>query len=162
MFVYVQLLGWQVLQWKKSNRKQEVRASQPKTETLVLVGFANEQLSVLQWENRQEFEWAGSMYDLLKTTVTEDSTYFLCLKDERESLFNECLKELKGLVLGLKEKSDSPDESKGSQIKDLFVVQHACHLAVNLQVISKVIYFYLFIVSDHRTAILGLPPWRSL
>lgn len=159
-FVYVQLWGWQVLHWEIGKVKQEVQASLPKNESLVLLGFANEQLSALQWENGQEFEWAGYMYDVVETTVKEDSTHFLCLRDERESLLQECLKELKEVVWGFEEKGDAPDESKGSHTKDLFIVHLAPEWTVDLPVRMKASYFYPFLIPDQYTTVLGLPPWQ--
>ena len=46
--------------------------------------------SPLQWIEDHEFRYAGGMYDIVHSTVTRDSTYFLCVNDvQEEALFTD-------------------------------------------------------------------------
>lgn len=92
---FLGLMGWLTVQ-KKMVRKQikhEIIAGIDKSE-LVLLSFSKEEAQNLKWKHSKEFEYKGSMYDIVETLEGKDSISYWCWWDHEETLLNKQLKEL--------------------------------------------------------------------
>lgn len=79
-----------VLQYRvRSEVKKMLKATVPEGEILTLT-FHTESLEkggyALQWIEPHEFRYNGSMYDILRTHISGDSTYFECINDVQEEM----------------------------------------------------------------------------
>ncbi|MBL7978177.1 MAG: hypothetical protein JNN12_07530 [Bacteroidetes Order II. Incertae sedis bacterium] len=89
---------WILLYHQKSIIRQEVqtlRIHGIQEKELVLLKFTSlEQKRILRWEHEREFEYRGNMYDIIKTSVEGDTTYYWCWWDEEETEINNKLNSL--------------------------------------------------------------------
>lgn len=84
---------------------------------LVKLKFTEQQKTTqLSWHHSKEFEYKGQMYDVVKSELHGDTTYYWCWWDHEETKLNKQLNELVAVVLG-----DSPknEESKTRLFKFL-------------------------------------------
>lgn len=79
-------------------------------EELVLLKFTKaEAKQQLKWEHSKEFEHNGSMYDVVEKKIEGDTTYYLCIFDNKETELNKRFENLFSYSLGnLKESHNSP------------------------------------------------------
>lgn len=72
---------------KKEVRQQLLQGMNK--EDLILLAFTRQQtLTKLRWEHDREFAYHGTMYDVVESTFREDSCFFLCYPDHRETALN--------------------------------------------------------------------------
>jgi hypothetical protein len=70
-------------------------------EELVLIKLTiEESKKELYWEHSKEFEYKGEMYDLVEKKSFEDSVYYWCWWDHRETALNKRLTQLVDSLLG--------------------------------------------------------------
>ncbi|MDQ3277146.1 MAG: hypothetical protein M3Q06_02395 [Bacteroidota bacterium] len=57
---------------------------------VVEFSFDKEELQALQWEEENEFQWRGCMYDVIEKKVVDGKTIITCISDKEEDrLLNE-------------------------------------------------------------------------
>jgi len=93
--------GWMHCQ-KRAVRhevKEKLLDDLPK-ENLVLLKFTQEQANrELHWEHEREFEYQDQMYDVVKREVRNDTLYYWCWPDEKETALNQQLAQLTQHIL---------------------------------------------------------------
>ena len=78
----------------KKEAKKQIDANKDE-ERLVLLKFTElEKKEKLHWEHSAEFEYQHQMYDVVKSEVHGDTTYYWCWHDIEETKINEQLNEL--------------------------------------------------------------------
>ena len=82
------LAVFSVLQYRiRTEVKKMIKESVPQSE-LIQFAFYTSSLERgdyhLQWTKENEFRHAGSMYDIVRSHISGDSTYFLCVNDVQE------------------------------------------------------------------------------
>jgi hypothetical protein len=86
--------------WHKLEVKEEVKErmmSGMADQELVLLKFTErEARTQLEWEHAGEFEYRGQMYDVVRSEVKGDTTFYYCWLDEAETELNRQLAELVG------------------------------------------------------------------
>ncbi|MFZ1786785.1 MAG: hypothetical protein WAT92_00675 [Saprospiraceae bacterium] len=87
-----------LLSHQKIQIKKEVKEhidSEKDTERLVLLKFTEqEKQEELEWEHAAEFEYQNQMYDVVKSEVHGDTTFYWCWHDIEETEINQQLKAL--------------------------------------------------------------------
>lgn len=69
-------------------------------EELALLKFSKEETETrLKWKHSREFEYNGSMYDIVETEVREDSIIYWCWWDHKETKLNKQLAQLVSIAL---------------------------------------------------------------
>lgn len=66
----------------------------PEQELVWLKFSAEEARSELEWEHDREFEYRGQMYDVVRSEVKGDTTFYLCWPDAAETALNRQLEQL--------------------------------------------------------------------
>lgn len=85
-------LYWQKLQVREAVKEQMIEGMDE--QELVWLKFTEaEAHSELHWEHSREFEYRGQMYDVVRTEVKGDTTYYLCWPDAAETELNRQLEE---------------------------------------------------------------------
>lgn len=91
------------LQYQKFQVRKEVKehvVAHTDKEELVLLKFTPAQAQAdLQWEHSKEFEYQGQMYDVVETSVRNDTIYYWCWWDHEETKLNRQLTTLLADVL---------------------------------------------------------------
>lgn len=89
---------------QKHSVRSEVRAKMIaglSREELVTLQFSrSDSETILNWEHSGEFEYAGQMYDVIRTVEHNDSIIYICWPDNEETALNQKLGELVSLALG--------------------------------------------------------------
>ena len=67
--------------------------------------------SELKWKHSKEFEYKGSMYDIVETSIHGDTTYYWCWWDNKETELNKQLGKVLNKILG-KDDQKKDKESK--------------------------------------------------
>lgn len=98
--------------------KQMLKASFP-VHDLTTFAFQNEGLAndryPLQWVDDHEFRYSGKMYDIVRSHISGDSTYFTCINDtQEEQLFEHLDNQVQ------RNMADSGQPSKLDAFKDVF------------------------------------------
>ncbi|MBZ0199108.1 MAG: hypothetical protein K8H86_04510, partial [Ignavibacteriaceae bacterium] len=93
-----------VLQIQKERVKKDVKwkmLTGINKEELVLLKFTEEEKQTwLNWKHSKEFEFKGEMYDVVKSEMRGDTTYYWCWYDHEETNLNKKLDDLILLALG--------------------------------------------------------------
>ncbi|MFM1932007.1 MAG: hypothetical protein RL226_1310 [Bacteroidota bacterium] len=63
-------------------------------EQLVRFDFSHEECEALHWKHEKEFEYNGSMFDIVRREVVKDRHILICWPDKEESLLNQKLRML--------------------------------------------------------------------
>jgi hypothetical protein len=112
------------IQLKKHIIKEEVKqilVSQKHEKQLVWLKFSiAESETILKWEHSKEFEFDGNMYDIVDVTVTNDSVFYLCYHDRKETELN---KKIDAIVAGIFSKEKETQQHQNLKIsfyKSLF------------------------------------------
>ena len=146
------------LQYQKMQVKHEVKwkmiAGIDKNE-LVLLKFTNEEIQTeLRWEHSKEFEYKGQMYDIVETSIQEDTFYYWCWLDEEETKLNKQLKELVSNVLGNKPQRQDKKNQLAEFFKKLFHENQKPQTSTTI--IKTSIKHFLY--SEYFTSIYHKPP----
>ncbi len=89
-YLGLQLQKWRIKHEVKAKLIQEIGKSE-----LTHVTFSKSQIETeLHWEDHQEFEYNGEMYDVIERHETSDSIEFLCWHDKAETELNQRLQTL--------------------------------------------------------------------
>jgi hypothetical protein len=94
------------VQWRKSVKRALISKA-TKNEFVLLKFTEEEKNELLSWEHEKEFEFRGSMYDVISEEVSGDTTYYYCWPDHEETRLNRKLKELLAMTSGNKPFDDS-------------------------------------------------------
>ena len=84
----------------KEQVKKQLLSGIEKKELVQLKFTKVESQTELDWEHDREFEYQGEMYDVVETTIKEDSVYYLCWWDHAETQLKKQLKNLVAQMLG--------------------------------------------------------------
>ena len=88
---------------------------------LVLLKFNDEDAnSQLSWKHFKEFEFKGSMYDIVEKELHGDTTYYYCWLDKEETALNQRLDELASLAFGKDPKQKENKEKLSVFYKNWF------------------------------------------
>lgn len=74
-------------------------ASLDKSE-LILLSFTQEEYAQLKWKHSKEFEWQGSMYDIVDSAHKGSTIQYWCWWDYEETELNKALRNSLAQVLG--------------------------------------------------------------
>lgn len=86
-------------------------------EELVLLKFSDiETNSKLKWVHSKEFEFQGAMFDIVEVENSNDSVYYWCWSDNKETKLNQQLDKLTELAFG----SNKDAKKKSQELKDFF------------------------------------------
>lgn len=89
------LLGYGFIKWKSYTLKCEIKhklLDQLQPEDLVQLNFSHQDAGIhLTWEHSLEFEYLGSMFDIVQSSCTKDSVYYLCWPDNKDSKLHKIL-----------------------------------------------------------------------
>jgi hypothetical protein len=98
----------------KSEARERLRGGLEEAAIVTLSFTLEESRTVLRWEDEQEFEYEGRMYDVVETRVEGGTVSYRCWRDEEETRLNERLKELACRELGEAADPDSDEDGPGS------------------------------------------------
>ena len=77
---WMQLHRWQVQQDLKA-----ILLSEVENPNLLRLKLSTAQAKELHWEDEREFEWNGTLYDLVQLKTTGDTLHLLCWPDRLET-----------------------------------------------------------------------------
>jgi len=99
--------------WIKEEIEQRIIKHLPEKDlTLIKISSANSEK--IHWtEESSEFRFDGEMYDVVKTKSANDTTYYYCFNDEKESKLMSCVDKL------VKEQTTGNSKSKNVQKKQV-------------------------------------------
>ncbi len=96
--------------------KHQIIAGIDKQE-LVLLKFTEESAhQQLKWKHSKEFEYKGSMYDIVEKEVRNDTIYYWCWWDHKETALNKQLNKLLSDVMG----QNPQKKEKESQVNKFY------------------------------------------
>lgn len=106
-------------------------------EELVLLKFSKEEKKTkLKWEHSKEFEYKGQMYDIVEKTVKQDSVYYWCWLDYKETKLNKKLKKLADNVFHDNPKKQEKNQQLFTYLKSLYFskpfVWHSKNIGQNI------------------------------
>ena len=111
-------------QHQKHEVRREVKwrmAANLDKDELLLLKFTDEQAeSQVHWKHSKEFEFQGSMYDIVEKELHDDTTYYYCWLDKEETALNQRLDELAALAFGKDSKQKENKEKVNSFYKHWF------------------------------------------
>ena len=86
---------WLTFQQKQVRKevKRELMANAHEADLKLLV-FSKEDSERLDWKHEKEFEYQGSMYDIVSTAIKNDSLYYRVFPDKKETKLNRQLEKL--------------------------------------------------------------------
>lgn len=79
--------------------KKEIIVNIDKAE-LVLLKFSEKDLIQLNWTHDKEFEYQQQMYDIVYTKIYNDSIFYYCWLDNKETKLNIKLKKIVSMIWG--------------------------------------------------------------
>lgn len=104
---WMQMHRWQVRQELKA-----VLLSETNNPNLVWLKLSREEAEELHWEGKHEFEWKGSMYDVVSMKTDGDSLHLLCWPDHLETGLGQQLDQL------LNQPADPQQQQKQLSLQD--------------------------------------------
>ena len=111
-------------QQQKHEVRREVKwrmAANLDKDEMVLLKFTDEDGdSQLRWKHSKEFEFEGSMFDIVQKEQHGDTTYYWCWWDKEETQLNQRLDELAALAFGKDPKQKENKEKVNSFYKHWF------------------------------------------
>lgn len=122
------LLGYGFIKLKSYSLKCEIKQNflhQLHADDLVQLNFSHaDALTNLTWEHSSEFEYLGSMFDVVQSSCTKDSVYYLCWPDNKDSKLNKILESF----VSHSSQNDPFNQHTNQQIlqyyKSLFSIEH--------------------------------------
>jgi hypothetical protein len=113
-----------MLHYQKKQVKREIKRkiiAGIDKEELVLLKFTEvEKQTELNWKHAREFEFRGSMYDIVETEFHGDTTYYWCWWDYEETQLNKQLDELVTIDLGNNPENDENQKRLHTFFKSLY------------------------------------------
>jgi hypothetical protein len=79
------ILFWQIQQDIKREMIQKISAILP-SDKLTCIKFFKKDISRSEWIEKNEFEYNGSMYDVVKKEETSQYYFFYCINDQNEEI----------------------------------------------------------------------------
>ncbi len=93
-------ISFSLIQYEKFLVKKEIKEliiSGLPLEKLTLLKFTKAEIEEeLEWEDSKEFEYDGTMYDIVECDIKKDSVFYWCWKDDDETDLNCTLNKLVG------------------------------------------------------------------
>lgn len=118
--------------WFKQQQKRirkEVKhqfISEIDEEALTLLVFTEDELTEkLRWEHAKEFEYQGKMYDVVKQQIKDNTHYFWCWEDAKETQLNQKLEQLIAKTFGKKDPLQPQKQQLFQFYKSLFFFHSA-------------------------------------
>ncbi len=112
------------LQYQRMQVRSAVKAqiiSGIDKEELVFLKFAKEESETkLRWEHSKEFEYKEQMYDVIITETKNDSIYYWCWWDKKETKLNNELEKILAFALGKNPVKQDSEKKLISFYKSLF------------------------------------------
>jgi len=112
-----------VLQWQKKLVRREVKSMINvglKDPDLLKFTFAKKDINtLLKWEKKDEFEYFGQMYDIVRSNESKDSITYMCWKDDNESAIKKKLNTLSEIVWHKNSNNKNHNERKSDFYKTL-------------------------------------------
>ena len=112
-----------VLQWQKKAVRKEVKKrinDGLKDEELVKLTFLkNDVDKLLNWIKKDEFDFNGQMYDIVRSWESNDSVFYMCWKDDDESIIKQRLNQLSELEWSKNTSNKRQNERKTDFYKNL-------------------------------------------
>ncbi|HAT63813.1 MAG TPA: hypothetical protein DCS66_04310 [Flavobacteriaceae bacterium] len=93
--------------------KKQLIAGVNESELTLLIFSVQETQTLLTWKHDKEFSFEGIMYDIVKQKIENNTYYFWCWKDHKETSLYKKLDTLVASALG----NDSSQQQKQIQIK---------------------------------------------
>ena len=93
--------------------KKQLIAGVNESELTLLIFSKEETQTLLTWKHEMEFSFEGIMYDIVKQKIENNTYYFWCWKDHKETSLYKKLDTLVASALG----NDSSQQQKQIQIK---------------------------------------------
>lgn len=76
--------------WVEQKAKEHLRSSHLEDHYVVL-SFSSKDMADLRWEHEKEFEYKGTMFDVVSICEDRDGYHITCWKDEEESQLKESM-----------------------------------------------------------------------
>jgi hypothetical protein len=93
-----------------------IRAGLPGKDIVLLKFTREESATRLTWKHSREFEYNGQMYDIVDQSLSGDSIFYTCYKDQKETRLNDKKERLIAKALG----QDPVQKNQAERIKNLF------------------------------------------
>jgi hypothetical protein len=142
--------------WIKEEIEQRIIKHLPEKDlTLIKISSANSEK--IHWtEESSEFRYDGEMYDVVKTRSANDTTYYYCYNDEKESKLMTCVDKL------VKEQTTGNSKSRTVQKKQ--VITYFFQQVLHTQFINEKSISYLDFSSCYKPVIKEVlsPPAQSI
>lgn len=121
---------------------------------LELLTLSNKQcLTELKWENTEEFEYKNQMYDVVQKEHKNDTTYFWCWSDKKETKINKKLDEILAHTFGNHPKQNENLKRLVNFYESLFYVQNTSITLFQFQNEEK-----LFVYTSNCQSLTSSPP----
>ena len=91
-------------------------------EDQVLFKFTDEEAADLSWEHSKEFEYKGEMYDIIRQERKNDTTWYWCYWDKKETKVRKDMRNVLARALTLPQQQKN-QERIGDFFKTLFLHQ---------------------------------------
>jgi len=111
------------LQWQKKAIRKEVKKrinDGLKDEELVKLTFHKDDVDeLLIWAKKDEFDFGGQMFDIVRSWESNDSVTYMCWKDDDESIIKQRLNQLSELEWSKNNSNRRQNERKADFYKSL-------------------------------------------
>jgi hypothetical protein len=112
------------LQYQKKQVRRAVKSSiiaGLDKEELVLLKFTKEESQTsIRWEHATELEYKGQMYDVVETKIENDTTYYWCWLDNKETKLNKQLDQVLAYALGNNQHRNDSQKQLHNLYKSLY------------------------------------------
>lgn len=88
----------------------------PRERLLLLKFTVEESVTLLDWEHPGEFEYLGQMYDIVESEIYNDTIYYWCFADHRETRVNKAIEQAIAKAAG----QDPARKNQAEQLTDFF------------------------------------------
>ena len=85
-------------------------------EDLTCLQFSENEIDHIDWENANEFEFKGKMYDVVTSEKINGIIYFYCWNDQKETALNQKIDDTLEMLLG----TDNEDEDDKEVLAKLY------------------------------------------
>lgn len=123
-------------------------------EKLVLLKFTGAEKKLLNWHHSKEFEYREEMYDIVKTQVKDDTTFYWCWWDQKETELSRQLDELVAIALGNNSKRQENQSRLIIFFKSLFFTEPAIKNTADILEFKEIFTY----IPDHYQSISNSPP----
>jgi hypothetical protein len=99
------LVIYDIQRWRiKYTIKEQIRHELP-NESLTLIVDSGLDKVAIDWREKNEFEFKGDMYDVVRTIIKKNVTYYYCIADRAETLLNKQVDQIVNIKLNDKVKT---------------------------------------------------------